>query len=78
MLLLQEYMMIRRLIYKILRCINDEEVKSFFLNEMEKIEKKMKKKREGIFKRKSQRLLSGDGIQVKAFNPDALQDLWQQ
>ena len=78
MLLLQEYMMIRRLIYKILRTIDDKEVKDFIVNEIEIIDNKIKAKRQGVFTKKSQRLLSGDGITIKAFNPDALEDLWEQ
>ena len=69
--------MIRRLIFKILRTIDDKEVKEFILNEIQIIDNKIKSKREGIYTKKSQRLLSGDGITVKVFNPDALKDLWQ-
>ena len=72
MLLLQEYMMIKRLIFGLLKSIDDETIVEHIKNEIDFIDKKLKSKREGIFTRKRQRLLSGDGIRLKPFDPAVL------
>ena len=79
MLLLTEYLELRRLFLKLIYTLfdNDKDIADF-IKKLTDLDNKIKKKRNNIKSRTKDRLVLGDGFRVKRFDPKMLEDLFEK
>ena len=79
MLLLTEYLELRRLFIKLVYTLfdNDKDIADF-IKKLTDLDNKIKKKRNNIKTRTKDRLVLGDGFRFKRFDPKMLEDLFEK
>ena len=72
MLLLQEYLEIRKLLHKLLSYCSDEEIVIHFKSKIKELDERLKEKRFSVRKRYQDRILTGSGVGHKPFHSSML------